>query len=80
VIKATVANSNDRRSDVPNQVSLVIEVDESAVAPHAKPGTGQAITATAHKIARVLYHVLLTKELYAETVFHQSDEHAQRRA
>jgi hypothetical protein len=46
----------------------------------AKLGTAQAITATAHKIARVLYHVLLTKEPYTETVFHRSDEHARRRA
>jgi transposase len=46
----------------------------------AKLGTAQAITATAHKIARVLYHVLRTKQPYAETVFHRSDEHARRRA
>jgi len=46
----------------------------------AKLGTAQGITATAHKIARVLYHVLRTKEPYAETVFHRSDEHARRRA
>ena len=46
----------------------------------AKLGTAQAITATAHKIARVLYHVLLTKEPYAETVFHKCDDHARRRA
>jgi transposase len=46
----------------------------------AKLGTAQAITATAHKIARILYHVLLTKERYAETVFHRCDEQAQRRA
>ena len=32
----------------------------------AKLGTAQAITATAHKIARILYHVLLTKEPYSE--------------
>jgi hypothetical protein len=46
----------------------------------ARLGTAQAITATAHKIARILYHVLSTKEPYAETVFHRCDEHAQRRA
>jgi transposase len=46
----------------------------------AKLGTAQAITATAHKIARVLYHVLLTKEPYTETVFHRKDEHARKRA
>jgi hypothetical protein len=49
-------------------------------AHRAKLGTAHAITATAHKIARILYHVLLTKEPYAETVFHRCDEQAQRRA
>lgn len=46
----------------------------------AQLGTAQAITATAHKIARVLYHILLTKQPYTETVFHRCDEHARRRA
>jgi hypothetical protein len=46
----------------------------------ANLGTAQAITATAHKIARILYHILLTKEPCAETVFHRCDEQAQRRA
>ena len=46
----------------------------------AKLGAAQAITATAHKIARILYHVLLTKEQYAETVFHRCDEEARQRA
>ena len=46
----------------------------------ARLGTAQAITATAHKIARILYHVLSTKEPYAESVFHRCDEQAQRRA
>jgi hypothetical protein len=46
----------------------------------ARLGTAQAITATAHKIARILYHVLRTKEPCSETIFHQCDEHAQLRA
>jgi hypothetical protein len=46
----------------------------------AKLGTAQAITATAHKIARILYHVLQTKEPYSETIFHRCDEQAQLRA
>jgi hypothetical protein len=46
----------------------------------AKLGAAQAVTATAHKIARVLYHVLLTREPYAETIFHQHDQQAQHRA
>jgi hypothetical protein len=41
---------------------------------------GRAITATAHKIARILYHVLKTKEPYSETIFHHCDEQAQLRA
>jgi hypothetical protein len=45
-----------------------------------KLGTVQAITAIADKIARVLYHVLLTKEPHAEADFHRSEEHAGRRA
>ena len=46
----------------------------------AKLGTAQAITATAHKIARILYHVLSTKEPHTETVFHRCDEQAHQRA
>lgn len=46
----------------------------------AKLGAAQAITATAHKIARVLYHVLLTKQPYTETLFHQYDAQAKQRA
>ena len=46
----------------------------------AKLGTAQAVTATAYKIARVLYHVLLTKQPYAETQFHQYDAQARQRA
>jgi transposase len=42
----------------------------------AKLGTAQAITATAHKIARILYRVLLTKQPYPETVFQRCDEQA----
>ena len=46
----------------------------------SKLGTASAITATAHKIARVIYHVLLTKEPYTETVFHQCEEQSRQRA
>ena len=42
----------------------------------AKLGTPQAITATAHKLARILYGVLLTKEAYTEIIFHRCDEQA----
>ena len=45
-----------------------------------KLGKPQAITATAHKLARIVYHLLRTKEAYNETVFHRCDEEALRRA
>lgn len=34
----------------------------------------------AHKIARIVYHLLNTKEAYNETVFHRRDEKALKRA
>ncbi len=46
----------------------------------SKLGTASAITATAHKIARVLFHVLLTKKPYSETVFHHCEEQSRQRA
>jgi transposase len=46
----------------------------------ARLGTAQAMTATAHKLARVLYHVLHSKKTYTETVFHRCDEQEQQRA
>ncbi len=43
-------------------------------------GKPQAITATAHKLARILYHLLRTKEAYNESVFHRCEEETRRRA
>jgi transposase len=45
-----------------------------------KLGKPQAITATAHKLARIIFHILSTKEPYSETVFHKSEEQNLRRA
>jgi transposase len=45
-----------------------------------KLGKPQAITATAHKLARIVFHILSTKEPYSETVFHKSEEETMRRA
>ena len=46
----------------------------------AKLGTAQATTATAHKMARIIYHVLRTKTPYNETAFYECDEQARQRA
>jgi hypothetical protein len=45
-----------------------------------KLGRPQAITATAHKLARIVYHLLNTKEAYTESVFHRTEEDSLRRA
>jgi len=44
-----------------------------------KLGRPQAITATAHKLARILFHLLSTKEAYNESVFHKSEADTIRR-
>lgn len=46
----------------------------------AKLGAPKAITATAHKLARIFYHVVTTKQPYDESVFAQYEElHRKRR-
>jgi len=40
----------------------------------ARLGAPQAITATAHKLARILYHLLTTGDAYDETVFEQQQQ------
>ena len=39
--------------------------------------TAKAITATAHKLAHVVNHVLQSKEPYIEIVFHRCEEQEQ---
>ena len=46
----------------------------------SKQSAASVITTTAHKIARVIYHVLSTKEPYSEGVFYQCDEQSRQRA
>jgi len=45
-----------------------------------KLGKPQAVTAMAHKLARIGFHLLSTKEAYTESVFHKSEEETIRRA
>jgi len=45
-----------------------------------KLGKPQAITATAHKLARIVFHVLSTKEPYDENVFCRSEAETLKRA
>jgi len=45
-----------------------------------KLGAQKAVTATAHKLARIIYHVLNTREAYNETVFAKWEESANQQA
>jgi transposase len=42
-------------------------------------GKPQAVTATAHKLARIIYHLLKTREPYNESVFQRCEEETLRR-
>jgi transposase len=48
----------------------------------AKPGGPKAVTATAHKLARIIYHLVTTGEAYDESVFaqQQARHHKQQHA
>jgi transposase len=46
----------------------------------ARLGAPKAITATAHKLARILYHLLTTREAYEETRVAAAEAHYQRRS
>jgi transposase len=45
----------------------------------ARLGTPAAITAAAHKIARILYHLITTRQRYDESVFAVMEQRAQQR-
>jgi hypothetical protein len=45
-----------------------------------KFGRPQAITATTHKLARIVFHLVSTGETYDESVFHKFEEEALKRA
>jgi transposase len=45
----------------------------------AKLGAPKAITATAHKLARIYYHLVTTKQAYDETVFAQQEARQAKR-
>jgi transposase len=46
----------------------------------AKLGPPKAITAAAHKLARVIYHLLTTKEAYDDSVFAKAEERYRKRS
>jgi hypothetical protein len=45
----------------------------------ARLGAPKAITAAAHKLARIIYHLLTTGQEYDESIFAQNEERYQQR-
>jgi len=45
----------------------------------AKLGPPKAITATAHKLARIVYHLITKREAYDDSVFVKAEEKYQQR-
>jgi transposase len=45
----------------------------------AKLGAPKAITATAHKLARIIYHMVTTRQAYDETICVQNEMQNRRR-
>ena len=45
-----------------------------------KLGAPKAVTATAHKLARIIYHLLRSREPYDESVFAQQEQSNLRQA
>jgi hypothetical protein len=41
-------------------------------------GTPKAMTATAHKLARIIFHVITTQQPYDTTIFQKLEERRQR--
>jgi hypothetical protein len=44
----------------------------------ARLGTPAAITAAAHKLARILYHLITAREAYSESVFAVAERRSQQ--
>src|ERR1017187_7965383 len=44
----------------------------------ARMGTPKAMTATAHKLARIIYHMVTTQQPYDTTIFQEQEERRQR--
>jgi len=45
----------------------------------ARVGPARAITALAHKLARIVYHLLTTREAYDDSVFAKAEEKYRKR-
>jgi transposase len=81
-----------RTRKVKNRVALTLRMAAQSL-QHSKSSLGEfyrrmrtrlgapkAITATAHKLARIIFHLLTTKEAYDDSVFARSEERCQHRA
>jgi len=75
---------NNRAAKAFRLAAHTLHHSHSALGDHyrrmrAKLGPPQAITATAHKLARIAYHLITTRQTYDESVFARDEEHYKKR-
>ncbi len=79
VLSAKTRQSNSRASHALRISALTQARSQSHVGSfyrrlRARLGAPQAVTATAHKLARIVYHMLTTRQAYDESVFKREDQ------
>ena len=84
VLKKGTRPVNHRVATLFRLAAQAVHRDESVIGRfyrrmRAKLGAPRAITATAHKLARIYYHLLTTGEAYDVSVFAKNDEREAKR-
>lgn len=84
VLKRGTRDVNNRVATIFRMAAESLHHSDSALGAYyrrmrAKLGAPKAITATAHKLARIYYHLVTTKEAYDESVFAKHEKRDARR-
>lgn len=79
VLSSKTRQSNSRASNVLRIAAQTLARSRTRLGNfyrrlRARLGAPQAITATAHKLARIVYHLLTTGQAYDESVFVREDQ------
>jgi transposase len=84
ILSAKTRNVSSRAAEALRLAAQSLHHSKSALGEfyrrmRARLGAPKAITATAHKLARILYHLLATGHAYDETVFAQDEQRYRHR-
>jgi transposase len=79
VLKSHTRNVQHRVAQIFRQAAVSVRRSDNHLGRfyrrmQGKLGKPEAVTATAHKLARIFYHLVTTGEAYDETVFQREDE------